>query len=104
MRASINIYIYRHCGQVAVRGRPTVCPGTLPFSIKYYILFGFRVCRPLDIDLFTATSPHRQYPLFGAYHVFQLFLPNASTDAPGCPQDGGAFSQKATNKPSKTPF
>ena len=31
-------------------------------------------------------SPHRQYPLFGAYRAFQLFLPNASTDAPRCPQ------------------
>ena len=48
-----------------------------------------------------AGSPHRQYPLFGAYRVFQLFLPNASTDAPGCPPGGGAFSQKTIKNPSK---
>ena len=37
-------------------------------------------------------SPHRQYPLFGAYRAFQLFLPNTPTDAPGCPRDGGALT------------
>ena len=45
-------------------------------------------------------SPHRQYPLFGAYRAFQLFLPNTH-GRPRMPPGWWAFSQKATNHPSK---
>ena len=70
--ACMHIYIYKH-----------IFEGMGMYVVSN--LSGFHYALPGS----SRQSPHRHYPLFGAYHVFQLFLPNTPTDAPGCPRGGG---------------
>ena len=51
-----------------------------------YIYISLYIYISIYMYIYVCISPHQQYPFFGAYHAFQLFLPNTPTDAYGCPR------------------